>query len=90
VTTYATIPVIVGEYGPEGLPGSGATNPGAFDAGGFYTNVEGTNAYSVKIPNLAWAVEPYSGINYDLVQVTDNATDLCPLRRDPSRLSGTS
>jgi len=64
--TYSNIPVIVGEYGAP-LPDAGEP----FDASAFYTNVENNH-----IPNLAYDVDPFNAINYDLVQVNDSATNL--------------
>jgi hypothetical protein len=62
--TYTSIPVIVGEYGPDHVTG-------AFDAGAFYGNVE-----TKQIPNLAWDMEPYNDDPPDLVQVNHSDTHL--------------
>ena len=59
--TQSKIPVIIGEYGPEGSDTSFASS--------FFADVE-----TKQIPNLAWSVSPYSNCAPDLVSVTRNTT----------------
>ena len=62
--TYANIPVIIGEYGPDGSGSVPAS---------FFTDMEAKG-----ISNLAWDVEPYSNCAPDLVSVNNSANNLQP------------
>lgn len=59
--SQAHIPVIIGEYGPDGADLSFAS--------GFFADVE-----AKQIPNLAWSLSPYSNCAPDLVQVSQSTT----------------